>query len=96
MLPNVNFNPSFANLAALHGLGGGMPHPGGSVGPISRPIYSPVSNAPMPGPMPNGPMPGQMPGYPGMPMQPMMPGQMPQGNLSNLHVLMQLLGQQNV
>lgn len=77
MLPSLNLNPSFANLAALHGLGGGFPH---SVRPIGTPIYQAPVGAPM-----TSPMPGQALGQ--------MPMQAPQGNLANLRALMQLLGQ---
>ena len=90
MVPNVNFDPSFTNLAALRNLGG-MPHPAGP--PLSRPMSF--------GPPPmTGPMPGGAPIYSGLPAQqyamqpPAMPGQFPQGNLSNLHALMQILGRQ--
>lgn len=101
MLPNVNFNPSFANLAALRGLGG-MSHP---IRPIGMPMpWQPPPTAPMTG---GGapPMPGPAQGYTGIPPQQMtpmlpgaqpsspMPGPMPGGNLSNLRALMQLLGQ---
>lgn len=78
MVPSLNFNPSFANLAALRNLRG-LPHPVG--GPISRPI---VQGSPMP-------MPGAAPG---MPAQAPMPMQAPQGNLANLRALMQMFGRQ--
>lgn len=88
MLPALNFNPSFANLAALHGLGG-MPHPIRPVAPIS---FGPQMEVP-----------SQMaaPGYPAMAaQQPQMPMQSPYGppagqagNLNNLRAILQLLGQ---
>lgn len=88
MLPGLNFNPSFANLAALHGLGG-MPHPIRPVAPIS---FGPQIEAP-----------SQMgaPGCPAMaPQQPQMPMQSPYGvpavqagHLNNLRAILQLLGQ---
>jgi hypothetical protein len=93
MIPNVNFNPSFANLTALRGLG--MPHP---AGPIGAPPQVPMPTSALPqtsfGVPPQAPM-QQAPIYPGMPAQPggVMPGPMPQGNLGNLQALIQLLGQ---
>lgn len=103
MLPSLNFNPSFANLAALHGMGG-MPHPIMPGAPPMQGPTPPMPVAPMPGQMPMGaaptgvPMPVQphMGGYggygmpPGMPQNPMQ-GQM--GGLDNMQALMQLLRQ---
>lgn len=89
MLPGLNFNPNFANLAALHGLTGGMPHP------IGMPVGArPITYGGQP------PMPGPMPVYSGLPGQRTAPmqapaqnfGGMPQGNLGNLDALMQLFG----
>lgn len=102
MLPGLNFNPSFANLSALHGMGGPIPHP------IRPGIENPWQGAPMPGPMPGGSPPiwgsnplgtppqGSMPvGIPGMDggMPPGMPGQ---GNFGNLQAIMQLLQQRGM
>jgi hypothetical protein len=95
MIPNVNFNPSFANLAALHGLGGGMPHPIRVGAPIQSgiPPAIPPSSPTMWGGQPptGGLMTGATPGMPGQ--MPGMPGPAQQGNLGNLQALMQLLGQ---
>ena len=85
MLPNLNFNPSLANLTALHGLSG-MPHPLQPTAPFR-------TATPFQGPM----IPMQQPIY----GQPVMGGtyQLPQANpmlpysgLNNLEALRQLLG----
>lgn len=80
MIPALNFNPSFANLTALYGLGG-MPHP---IRPIGAPVYPHYSGLPAQAAMPNAVNPmGRMQGVP------------TQGSgLFNLQALMQLLGQQ--
>jgi len=88
MLPGLNFNPSFANLAALHGLGGGFPHPvGGPVRPIGSPIY--------PGTNPGwGGLPGMGGGLPPMaPQNPAMPMNTMGNGMYNLQAIAQLLGQ---
>jgi len=98
MLPNFNFNPNFANLAALHGLTGGMPHPIGLPVGVAPHTYG----GPMPGPAQGwGGRPpmadGGAPIYSGLPGQTTVPMQspgMPQGNFGNLRALMMLLGQQ--
>lgn len=74
-MPATNFNPSFANLAALHGLGGNFPHP---IRPIGVPMHQPIWN-------PYSALPAQM--------AVQNPMQVPQGNLTNLNAIMQLLGQ---
>lgn len=82
--------PSFANLAALHGFGGGIPHP---IRPI---IGDPMLGSSPIGATTNGDLPVESPisaqSYPTAPAQPGMP-MSPYGNLSNLHALMQLLRQ---
>lgn len=100
MLPNLNFNPNFGNLAALRNLGG-VPHAAGPIGPISTPMsYTPPTPMPgpmpgMPGPLPGVPMSGPAPSYSGLPAPATAPmGGLPQGNLGNLRALMQLFGRQ--
>lgn len=82
MIPSLNFNPSFANLAALHGLGGGMPHPIRPVAAMPWPMQGATAGLPMQAGSATATAP-----MPGMPMQ-------PQGNLANLNALMQLFGRQ--
>lgn len=81
MITNVNLNPSFSNLAALHGLGG-RPRPVGPVAPIGVGGYDPSGGVGLPMQQPQG-MPMQQTG---------MPMQQPQGNVGNLRALMQMLG----
>ncbi len=105
MIPNVNFNPSFANLAALRGIGG-LPHPfRPGPFPMPNPIdpgrftmpqapeqFAPPAGTGFPGPSPMpGTMPGSMPGAMPQPM-PFGPQQMAFHPMNNLLALQQLFG----